>query len=246
MIALFTDFGLKNPYVGQMHAAIIAAAPSARIINLFHHAPAYDTKRSAYLLKSLSQTLPEGTIIIGVVDPGVGSKQKAIAVKSNNLWFVGPDNGLFSLLIETGDDSSVYDVIYQPEQLSNTFHGRDLFAPVAAEIAKGNLDAVLSPKQSHHSLTRDFALLWPQSLPEIIYIDDYGNATTGLHIDRVKHSKKLSVNYSILPYRRTFSRAQIGQPFWTINSMGLVEIAANQTNASKLLSLSIGDSVELI
>jgi len=246
MIALFTDFGHHGPYVGQMHAQIAAINPRVPIIDLLHHAPAYDAKRSAYLLKALTDNLPSTTIVVAVVDPGVGSNRNAIAVLSKGRWLIGPDNGLFALFLEQDRDARVFEITYQPTRLSTTFHGRDLFAPVAAQIAKGNFDGVVANKTHGHSITRDFSLLWPKILAEIIFIDDYGNATTGITAGSEHTGKKVSLNYSVLPYKQTFSKAKIGQPFWTINSMGLIEIAANKANAAKLLSLKVGNTVKLI
>ena len=245
MIALFTDFGLRNPYVGQMHAVIAAANPSLPVIDLFHHAPKYDVKRSAYMLKALAATLPPRAVVVGVVDPGVGSQRKAIAVSVNKQWFIGPDNGLFSLLVDEGETSRVYEILDTAPLPSNTFHGRDVFAPAAVQVAAGKLDAVLPSTETDRSITRDFALLWPKNLPEIIFIDDFGNATTGIVASRDMRKQMLQANYAVLPYKRTFSRTQQGQAFWTINSLGLIEIAANQANAAALLTLTVGDKVEL-
>ena len=138
MIVMFTDFGVAGPYAGQMKAALAAVAPAVSAIDLMHDAPVFRPKASAYLLAALVRPLPAGTVVLGVVDPGVGSPgRRPVAARAGGRWFVGPDNGLFAIAAQHAGGGEWWEIDWRPERLSNTFHGRDLFAPVAARLALG-------------------------------------------------------------------------------------------------------------
>jgi hypothetical protein len=137
MIALFTDFGLEGPYTGQVKAAIWREAPSVPIIDLFADAPSRRPMESAYLLAAYSDVLPVGGVFLAVIDPTVGSERAAVAALVDGRWFVGPGNGLFELLLRRGVMVETYIILADTNRLSPSFHGRDLFAPVAARLAKG-------------------------------------------------------------------------------------------------------------
>jgi S-adenosylmethionine hydrolase len=137
MIVLFTDYGLTDSYVGQLHAVIAQAAPGEAVIDLLHHVPNHDIRAGAYLLPAYAAEFPEETVFICVVDPGVGSRRAPVMLRAFGQWFVGPDNGLFQLLARRDVDHQAYIIDWRPERLSHSFHGRDLFAPVAAMLARG-------------------------------------------------------------------------------------------------------------
>ena len=129
MIFLFTDFGIVGPYVGQMKAVLARRAPQATVIDLMHDAPAYGPKFAAYLLAALAGELPSDAIVLGVVDPGVGDAQRRpVVLEAAGRRFVGPDNGLFAVAALRAEDPRWWEITWRPEHLSNTFHGRDLFA----------------------------------------------------------------------------------------------------------------------
>ena len=137
MIVLFTDFGLAGPYVGQMRAVLHARAPDAPVVNLFADAPRFEPKLAAYLLAAYVEEFPAGTVFLAVVDPGVGGARAPAIVEADGRWFVGPENGLFAILARRADAFRWWRITWTPARLSASFHGRDLFAPVAAMLASG-------------------------------------------------------------------------------------------------------------
>lgn len=237
VIFLFTDFGPFGPYVGEMVAAILKIAPEVAVIDLLNNAPATDPQHSAYLLAALAPELPEGSILVGVVDPGVGSSRKAVVLEADGRWFVGPENGLFHPVARAARERRWFEIVWRPERLSSSFHGRDLFAPVAARIALGQHRELLSPWEGP-----DLEGV-PLELPEVIYIDSFGNAWTGLRFRPELTSRRLLVRGRALRYARTFSEVPEGEAFWYGNSSGMVEIAVNCGRADRELGLSIGEKV---
>jgi S-adenosylmethionine hydrolase len=151
---------------------------------------------------------------------------------------VGPDNGLFDIVGRRARSVQCWDIIWRPLRLSSTFHGRDLYAPVAAQVARGSYP----PGRARDWRSRHD---WPEDLAEIIYFDRFGNAMTGLRAASVRRSAKLKVKRRGIPHARTFSAVRKGQPFWYENSSGLVEIAVNRGSAREVLGLETGDAVEL-
>ncbi len=238
MIVLFTDFGPFGPYVGEMVAAIRKIAPAIPVIDLLNDAPTTDPKHSAYLLAALTGAFPQGTVFLGVVDPGVGSCRRAIALEADGNWFVGPDNGLFEPVAKMAKERRWFQIGWRPERLSSSFHGRDLFAPVAAKIALGQHRPLLTPWEGP-----DLEGL-PLELAEVIYIDWYGNCWTGLRFRPELQGRRLKVGDRTLPYARTFSEVAEGEPFWYGNSSGMVEIAVNRGRADEALGLVVGSGVE--
>jgi S-adenosylmethionine hydrolase len=137
MIALFTDLGLHGPYTGQMKAVLHQMAPGMPAIDLLADAPAGNPKASAYLLAVYAGWFPAGTIFLSVVDPGVGGARPSIILEADGRWYVGPGNGLFEVVQRRAKKTRSWDIDLKPERLSASFHGRDLFAPVAAMLARG-------------------------------------------------------------------------------------------------------------
>lgn len=238
MIALFTDFGWNGPYVGQLKAVLVKHAPTERIIDLMHDAPCFNVKASAYLLASLINSFPDNTIFLAVVDPGVGGERVPCIVKADNYWFIGPDNGLFNIICERADICQKWEISWQPDVLSNTFHGRDLFAPLVENILGDELKS--NEKTNQVSLKKSN---WPVNLNEVIYIDHYGNCMTGINCENIDYKKKIQLDNNLLEYKKTFSEVEQGAAFWTINSNGLVEIAINQGRADKHLNLKVADVI---
>ena len=241
MIALFTDFGLVGPYTGQMKAVLQGMAPGVPVIDLFADAPIGDPKASAYLLAAYAAWFPEDTVFLGVVDPGVGGARPAVMVEADGRWFVGPGNGLFELVRRRARHRRSFEIAWRPESLSASFHGRDLFAPVAAMIARGD-DPPGRPIDERHIRRLD----WPDDLAEIAYIDTYGNAITGLRASTLARGAKLVVAGRRLDSARTFSDRPQGEAFWYQNSNGLAEVAVNRGRADRDLGLAIGTPVEIV
>ena len=238
MIVLFTDFGWQGPYVGQLKAVLQQHSPETPVVDLMHDVPAFNIKAAAYLLASLVKSFPKGTVFLAVVDPGVGSERMPCVVKTDDYWFVGPDNGLFDIVLKRARVKEKWEITWRPEYISSSFHGRDLFAPIAAEIASGKIHN--SPKLSCLELVSND---WPEELNEIIYIDHFGNCMTGLRGESLDKKQVLNCKNSRLHFAETFSEVPPGEAFWYINSSGLCEVSVNQGRADQLLGLIIGDKV---
>lgn len=240
MIVLFTDFGSHGPYVGQMRHVLETEAPGVPVIELFNNAPCFDPLASAHLLAAYVGEFPADTVFLCVVDPGVGNEQRQPMVyQVDGHWFVGPGNGLFDVVAARGNRVKAWEINWRPERLSNTFHGRDLFAPVAAKLARGESP----PGVLIDRLSFEFG---PEDWPHVIYIDHFGNVMTGLRAKGVSLDSRIKLSKHILEYARTFSGVQPGQAFWYENANGLVEIAVNQGRAADVLAIKPGDEVKLI
>lgn len=249
MIALFTDFGLEGPYLGQVRMVLHRDAPGVPVVDLFADLPAFDAVSAAYLLPAYSAPpVPEGAVILAVVDPGVGTGRAPLMVHAGGRWFVGPDNGLFSQVLAADPvDGRVWEILWRPPHLSASFHGRDLFAPVAAALALGGnpeTSAVLAGKavDARGLVGAD----WPRDRCAVAYIDRYGNAMTGLRIERIPADAVLRVGERSLQRAETFGAVAIGEAFWYGNSNGLVEIACNGARADQLLGLRIGTQFSVL
>jgi S-adenosylmethionine hydrolase len=239
MIALFTDFGLEGPYTGQVMAVLHQTAPAVTAIPLFADAPSGQPKPAAYLLAAYAAWFPPGTIFLCVVDPGVGGARRAVVVEADGRLYVGPDNGLFDIVSRRANAARLSEIAWRPPSLSASFHGRDLFAPVAARLATGELVAAVAQPAADRSAERG----WPDDLAEIVYIDHYGNALTGLRGIQVPAGARLVVGGGSIPPVATFSAVQSGEAFWYVNSNGLAEIAVNGGSAGQVLGLRVGSTV---
>jgi S-adenosylmethionine hydrolase len=240
MIVLFTDFGLQGPYTGQMKAVLHQMAPGIPAIDLFADAPVGNSKASAYLLAAYAQWFAAGTVFLCVVDPGVGGTRPPIIVEADARWYVGPGNGLFELVQRRAGGTRSWDIDWRPERLSASFHGRDLFAPVAAMLARGDPPPGRPRRDDTHRRTD-----WPDDLREIVYIDHYGNAMTGMRAFTLARDARLGAAGRVLERAGTFSDRPPGTAFWYENSNGLVEIALNQGRADRELGFAIGSPVEV-
>jgi hypothetical protein len=239
-ICLFTDFGAADLYVGQVKAVLDARAPGVRVIDLLHDAPAFDVKAAAHLLAALVSRIPTGQVVIGVVDPGVGTARGAVAVRADSNWYVGPDNGLFSVVSARATRCEIWRLPAASADAAPSFHGRDVFAPVAAAIATDCLTEIGAAPAG--GLEVD---LGARDLAEVIYLDHYGNAWTGLRAAAVPPTRRLSVAGHELAHARVFDEAPPGAAFWYENSSGLVEIAVNRGSAARALGLEVGAPVAL-
>lgn len=235
MIVLSTDFGLEGPYIGQVKAVLHREAPNVTVVDLFSDLPPFEPQLAAYLLPVYAGEFPQGSVFLCVVDPGVGSNRGASVLNATGHWFVGPDNGLLSVVARRSENARWWEIDWRPENLSSSFHGRDLFAPVAAMLAKG---ADLPGKEidKHGRPGAD----WPDELYKIVYIDRFGNAITGVRASTVVADTQFFIAEQPVRHARTFSDVPIGQPFWYENANGLVEIAVNQSRADEALGLVTG------
>ncbi len=245
MIVLFTDYGVNGPYLGQVQSVLHQAAPGVPVISLLADAPPHGPKPSAYLLAALAGDFPEGSVFLAVVDPGVGGDRIAGVLEADGHWFVGPDNGLFEIIQRRAETPPRWwEICWRPDRLSATFHGRDLFAPVAARLAGGE-----TPDNGDDF--RDvpvegmFQTDWPDELAEIIYIDGFGNAMTGLRAEAVPGNAKIEISGQLIEKAEKFSDVSGGCPFWYENANGLLELAVNCGRADEQLNLTIGCQLTL-
>ncbi len=264
LIALLTDFGTRDPYVGIMKGVIAVHCPGAICIDLTHEVAPQNVTQGAYLLRSAYRYFPPYTVFLGVVDPGVGTARRAIAIQTGRGAFVGPDNGLFSLVL--AEQESYLAVELRPPdraRLSDTFQGRDLFAPAAADLAGG------LPITQLGTPLRDLVQVPPLRIDqphpnvfegEVIHIDHFGNVITNLggfgwNQDRLEgalvgaidpqHTWVYIGQEKLETIHRTYGESAVGAVLALISSDGQLEIAVNQGSAAEVLKVHLGDRVRL-
>ena len=251
IITLLTDFGTKDGYIGAVKGVIKRINPQAEIVDITHDIDSYDVLGAAFALNNFYKYFPKGTIHMAVVDPGVGSLRQPILIKTKDFFFVGPDNGIFSLIYH-GED--LIDVIvisnekYFLAEPSSTFHARDIFAPVAAYLSLGiKADEFGSSAKE----CMKFIIPEPESKRkslkgEIIHIDRFGNLITNIPADLLENKKNAEIRVrkrQIKGIRRSyFEIKRLGA---IIGSSGFLELAINQGNAQKLLKARVGDWVKI-
>lgn len=240
MIVLFTDFGLRDPYVGQVKARLAEHAPAQPVVDLLHEVPDFNPHAGAHLLAALAGGFPPGSVFLAVVDPGVGTPRGAVVAMAGGRWYVGPDNGLFEMVRRRATEHECRVIRWRPSRLSASFHGRDLFAPVAARLARGEI-----PDAAPAELTAPSDIPWPEDLAEIIHIDQYGNGISGLRATTLSTEQAIRAGGEVLKYARVFSEVPPGTAFWYENANGLVEIAVNGGSAAARLGLRPGDPLTL-
>jgi len=242
MIVLFTDFGADDIYVGQLKAALLEnLSPGRAIVDLLHSVPRCQVRAGAHLLAALQSQFPSGAVFVAIVDPGVGTSRAAVVVHADDKSYVGPDNGLLSVVSARASGFRAWRIAWRPKRLSASFHGRELFAPVAAHIAQSAL-----PSDWIEEIDALDVRLGPEDLAEVIYIDHYGNAVTGLRAASIANTAAISLRGRRVPYARVFAEAPVGRAFWYENSIGLAEIAANRASAAELLGIAIGDAITVV
>ena len=234
---LFTDYGLRGPYIGQVQAVLFRLAPRLKVINLLADAPRNNPRAAAYLLASLIADLPEDAILFCVVDPGVGTgKDRPVVLNLDGRRLVGPNNGLFDIAAARADKIAAFEITWRPARLSNSFHGRDLYAPVCARLAN---NAVVPQRPFDWQAARG----WPPDLYEVIYIDHFGNCMSGIRAGQLSADAMLRVGAARIRQAPTFAKVPPGQAFWYANANRLIEIAVNQGNAARQLRLNISDPI---
>lgn len=241
MIVLFTDFGSADPYVGQVKAVLHRYAPRAPVVDALNDAPAFGIEPAAHLLAGLAPHYPRGSVFLAVVDPGVGGPRGAIVVEAEGRSFVGPDNGLLSVVWQRAKRRDCRRILWRPAKLSSSFHGRDLFAPVAGSLARGR-----PPARWFSPMRAPRVLLDPAHLARVIYLDHYGNAMTGLRAASIKPEARLRAGGRTLSRAGTFEEARRSAAFWYANSFGFAEIAVNQGSAARKLGLRVGSPVAVV
>lgn len=240
MIILFTDFGTTDPYIGQMKAVLTREAADEQVVDLFHHVPDFDIKAAAYLLPAYVDEFPQGAIFICVVDPGVGSSRNGCVLEIDGRWFVGPNNGLFDVLVHRSHKAKFWRILDGVFEKSTSFHGRDVFAPVAARLAHGDLSN-LAKKDIKKSINQNI----DSDLDRIIYIDHFGNLIVGYRFDYLPADCEIAVSGENVQPATTFSDVPEGQPFYYKNANGLLEIAVNQGSAQEYFKAEHGEVIDI-
>ena len=252
-LTLTTDFGTRDWFVGTMKGVALSINPKARIVDLTHEIPPGDIRAGAFALWAGFRFFPKGCVHVAVVDPGVGSARKAVAIETANYLFVGPDNGVLSWALTRERIKAIHSLeneTYFLPSVSQTFHGRDIFAPVAAHLSRG------VPLRKFGPALKEFVRLnWPEPRRsqhgvhgEILYLDKFGNAITNLDTGTLESLSKRSLRVILrgktsCPVRPFYAAVPAGAAVAVPGSSGFLEIAVNGGNAAQLFHLRVGQPV---
>jgi S-adenosylmethionine hydrolase len=247
-IALLTDFGTQDPYVGIMKGVIASAAPQARVIDISHGVPPQDVLVGALWLDSALDWFPADTIFLVVVDPGVGSERRVVACEIGTQRFVGPDNGLLSAVLQRralGRAVATTEARFHREGGSDTFHGRDIMAPVAAWLALGTpLDSLGPPVDSLQRLVIPEARrVEGMTVGEVLYSDHYGNLITSITADQLEPGQRVRIGSHSVPLLRTYAEVEPGGLLALVGSTKRLEISQRDGSAAATLGVGQGEAV---
>lgn len=255
MITLTTDFGLRDPYVAAMKGVIHSLCPQARIEDLTHEIAPQDVGEAAFFLAGASPWFPRETIHVAVVDPGVGTKRRSIAVRAGGQYFIGPDNGIFTVLLREFPLENAH-VIESPafmlHNVSPTFHGRDVFAPMAAHLANGATLLDVGPAAGPLTALN---IPEPQTRPggvvegEVVRVDRFGNAISNIHRRLCSVDCGCTVRAggaAVSELSRTYGDRRAGELLALFGSSGYLEIAVNQGSAADGFGLHRGAPVQFV
>ena len=252
IITLTTDFGTADGYVGAMKGVILSLAPQATVVDLTHEIPPHDVRAGTFALETAVPYFPPDCIHVVVVDPGVGGERAALLVATDRGRFLAPDNGVLTSVVDDDEDATIY-ALDRPEfwrpRVSGTFHGRDVFAPVAAHLARGVRPDTLGTPRS--GMVR---LPWPQPLPcgdeisgEVIHIDRFGNLITNLRLEdlgpepqRAYFRVRDTMIAGITPHYAAGDGIMV-----LVNSGGRIEVALPGANAARTLQIGIGAEIRV-
>ncbi len=260
LITLLTDFGTADYFVGAMKGVILSMNPQARVVDITHEIPPQEIGAGAFVLMAVYRDFPAGTIHVAVVDPGVGSARRPVLVVAGGHSFVGPDNGIFSYVYEREADCRVFHLNraeYFRPQRSATFHGRDVFAPVAGALANGTRAEELGDQITDYVRLPELS---PRKLADgsleakVIHIDHFGNCITNLTRaeltkEMIERGARLVVGATeIRSFRRFFAEGSTspGELFAVWGSAGFLEIAALNASAASLLNVQRGQPVKAV
>lgn len=256
IITLLTDFGLRDTYVGQMKGTLLAQCPDAVLVDLTHEIPPQSVLSGALHLGAAWASFPEQTVHLAVVDPGVGTTRRQLVIHYRGHYFVLPDNGLISAVLEGAVPNRVVEIRVEPAQrstVSSTFHGRDVFAPAAGRIAAGwSLDDLGEPVDVASIRRLDLPCAWRDGDViggEIILIDGFGNCITNIQRSMLPECGSATVRFGDLTLERistTYQDVAAGMPLALISSMNTLELAVRDGSAADRFNLSVGVGVEVV
>ena len=252
-VTLLTDF--DDFYVAAMRG-VVSSLTDAPVHDIYHEVPPQDVRAAAFILRNVAPYFPDGPVHCVVVDPGVGTERRSLVVEAGGQYLVGPDNGVLvptarELANEHDDEPTFYEAPYD-EPKSNTFHGRDVFAPQAGRVAEEGVEAVAGERVEPVTFDTDAPKFETtedgyEARVEVVYIDRFGNAVTNLSGDEVlriaDYGTVLRAYGHVLPFERTYASVGKGEPLALIGSHGNLEISANQASGADVLDLSAGDEV---
>jgi S-adenosylmethionine hydrolase len=260
IVTLLSDFGLRDHFVGAMKGVILSICPSANLVDITHMVPPQDIRSGAFTLGQAYSWFPERTVHLAVVDPGVGTGRKALAVSAGGHYFVAPDNGILSWVLAREEEATAYEITadhYFRKPLSSTFHGRDVFAPIAAWIARDIPLHQLGPvcekpvRLKIPSLTRVRDTLIQAA---VLAVDQFGNLVTNVRPEDIpiladqpsRPWRMLAGHREITAFHRTFGEAGADEVFLVPGSSGYLEIAVRNGSAASVLNLSPGAPVGVV
>ena len=257
IITLTTDFGLKDTYVAEMKAVILGICATATIVDITHEIEKFNIRMGAYILASASRYFPKGTIHLVVVDPRVGTKRRPLLIQTKHSFFVGPDNGVLVLAANSQVIEHIYEITNRKlmlPKMSNTFHGRDIFAPAAAHLANGTPPTEFG-QEIHEIVTPEFAkIIGRKDMRggEVLHVDGFGNIITNFGEKEVELMKiKTMVNVKLknvrlkLKFCKAYAEVESQKPLALVGSHNFLEISVNQGNAAEVFKIKSGDKVTL-
>ncbi len=257
IVALTTDFGLKDPYVAEMKAVILSVCPNAVIVDVTHEVERFNIRMGAYVLAAAAPYFPKNTIHVAVVDPGVGGQRRSIIIHTERGFFVGPDNGLMFMAAEKQGIVAIREITNPKRMLpkvSNTFHGRDVFASTAGHLANGVSLTDFGP-EIRDVFKPEFANVKQEEnglVGEVIIVDGFGNIITNINQSEMAAFQEesivnveLSKSKLILGFHKSYAEAKVGEALVLVGSQGFVEIAVNQGSAAANFGAKPGDKVRL-
>ncbi|PEN13927.1 hypothetical protein CRI94_07680 [Longibacter salinarum] len=280
MITLTTDFGTSDGYVAAMKGVMLSIHPEARLVDVTHQIEPQDVMEAAFVLRTTVPYFPSGTVHLVVVDPGVGTDRRAVAVRSGKQWFVGPDNGVFPLVMDDAEPDEILELdqpeVWRSDAPSTTFHGRDIFAPVAAHLDTGRDPSDIgTPVEGLRPLRWAMPITDSHSVQGYVaHVDRFGNCITNIRrqtlvrtglndenanpADEAQHTgdtisiddlpalKAYVGNAVIRDLHRTYGAVADGDPLLLFGSSGFLEVAVNAGSAAELLNIRKGDSIKVV
>jgi S-adenosyl-L-methionine hydrolase (adenosine-forming) len=255
LITFTTDFGLSDHFAAVMKGVVLSLAPDARLVDITHDVTPFEVAEAAYTLAQSHRYFPEKTIHVVVVDPGVGTTRRPLLAEMAGQYFVAPDNGVLSMILsrEKSKVRHITNAKYMLHPVSRTFHGRDVFAPVAAHLANGVPPSRFGKLIDDHLRlaldrpTRTGKRVWTGA---VLKVDRFGNLITNLHVDDFPQiaTRPFELNVGLEKIERlslTFTECQPGVAFAIVGSSGYIEVAVNQGSAARTLGCAAGSPVEL-